>query len=188
MQELERAPRPARFCSAPPLLGFRLSQARAFFSAPTTLGGKSPLGVAPMPRRKSIKLDGHLPYRWRKPVYLTLGLELEHSTQSGIAVLIALGLPRHRGGGAVLIYLFRDDRTANLALTTDVTGGNLPAVTPATNWGFVETIDTIKSSPPWDFSDFQRLLGWLRADGFYLFEAGVRDVRNLPTGWARLRK
>jgi hypothetical protein len=87
----------------------------------------------------------------------------------------------------VLIYLFRDVRTADLALTTDVTGSNLPAVTPSSNWVFVETIDTIKSSPPWGFSDFQRLLGWLRADGFYLFGAGVSDVRHLPKGWARLR-
>jgi hypothetical protein len=115
-------------------------------------------------------------------------LELKRSTQSGIAVLVLFDLPRNRGVGAVLIHLFRDDRTANLALTTDVTGRNLPAVTPSTQWGFVETIDTIKSSPPWDFSDFQRLLRWLRADGFYLLEPGVTDVRNLPTGWVRVRR
>jgi hypothetical protein len=30
---------------------------------------------------------------------------------------------------AVLIYLFRDDGTENLALTIDVTGGNLPPIT-----------------------------------------------------------
>jgi hypothetical protein len=88
---------------------------------------------------------------------------------------------------AVLIYLFRDDYTANLALTFDVTGGNLPTVTPSTGWRFVEPIDTLKSSPPWDPADFQRLLQWLRADGFYLFEAGVTNIRTLPAGWAALR-
>jgi hypothetical protein len=85
----------------------------------------------------------------------------------------------------VLIHLYRNDRTANLALTTDVTGRNLPVVAPSTTWIFAETIDTLKSPLPWDLTDFQRLLRWLRIDGFYLFEAGVQDVRNLPIGWAR---
>ena len=87
----------------------------------------------------------------------------------------------------MLIYLFRDNRTTNLALTFDVTGLNLPAVTPSTNWVFVEAIDTLKSPLPWGLPDFQRLLRWLRVDTFYLFEAGVTDIRNLPAGWARLR-
>lgn len=83
----------------------------------------------------------------------------------------------------MLIYLFRDVSTANLALTTDVSGRNLPV--PSSNWLFIEAIDTLKSPVPWDFSDFQRLLRWLGTDGFYLLEAGVTDIRNLPTGWAR---
>jgi hypothetical protein len=87
----------------------------------------------------------------------------------------------------VLIYLFRDEGTDSLALTIDVTGGNLPALTPSTDWIFVEAIDTLRSQPPWDVADFQCLLRRLWAEGFYLFEADVRDPKNLPFGWARLR-
>jgi hypothetical protein len=56
------------------------------------------------------------------------GLELER-TQSGIAVpwFLIYDVTWIR---VVLIYLFRDDRTANLALTTDVTGSNLPGSYP----------------------------------------------------------
>jgi len=84
----------------------------------------------------------------------------------------------------VLIYLFRDEGTDNLALTIDVTGTNIPSVTPSTDWIFVEVIDTLRS-PPWDIADFQCVLRRLRVDGFYLFEAEVNDLKNLPTGWAR---
>ena len=86
----------------------------------------------------------------------------------------------------MLIYLFRDEVTDNLALTIDVTGHNLPPVVPSTDWIFVEAIDTLRASPPWDVADFQCLLRSLRLDGFYLFEAGVKDPRNLRAGWARL--
>lgn len=88
---------------------------------------------------------------------------------------------------AVLIYLFRDEGTDNLALTIDVTGRNVPPVTPSTDWIFVEAIDTLRSPPPWDVADFQCLLHWLRTDGFYLFDADVKDPKNLPAQWARLR-
>jgi hypothetical protein len=87
----------------------------------------------------------------------------------------------------VLIYLFRDEGTENLALTIDVTGGNLPPVTPSTDWIFLEAINTLSSSPPWDIADFRRLLRWLRLDGFYLFEEHVKDLTKLPAQWARLR-
>ena len=90
-------------------------------------------------------------------------------------------------GLPVLIYLFRDEGTDNLALTIDVTGGNLPPVTPSTDWIFLEAIDTLRSPPPWDVADFQCLLRRLRVDGFYLFEEHVKDPKKLPAQWARLR-
>jgi hypothetical protein len=37
----------------------------------------------------------------------------------------------------LLIYLFRDERTDNRALTVDVTGRNIPPITSATVWLFV---------------------------------------------------
>jgi hypothetical protein len=40
----------------------------------------------------------------------------------------------------VLIYLFRNERTDNRALTIDVTGRNIPLVTSSTVWLFVEAI------------------------------------------------
>ena len=52
-------------------------------------------------------------------------------------------------------------------------------VVSSTDWYFVEAIDTLAASPPSDVADFQRLLYWLRVDGFYLFEAGVTP-RNYP--------
>jgi hypothetical protein len=85
----------------------------------------------------------------------------------------------------VIIYLFRDKKTGNFAITSDVTGRNLPSLTPSTAWNYVETI--AKSPPPWEPADFQRLLDWLSADGFYLFEAGVKDPKKLAAGWVRPR-
>jgi hypothetical protein len=84
----------------------------------------------------------------------------------------------------VLIYLFRDEGTDNLALTIDVTGHNVPPVTPSTDWIFVEVIDTLRFLPPWDIADFQCMLRRLQRDGFYIFEA---NAKNLPAGRTRLR-
>jgi hypothetical protein len=78
-------------------------------------------------------------------------------------------------GVAVLIYLFRDEATDTVALTVDVTGENIPPITPLTDWLFVEAIDTLRFPPPWDPIDFQCLLRRLRADGFCLFGADVKD-------------
>ena len=61
----------------------------------------------------------------------------------------------------MLIYLFRDERTDNRALSTDVTGRNIPLVTSSTVWLFVETIDTRRLSPKWDTAEFQ----YVRAPG-----------------------
>ena len=79
----------------------------------------------------------------------------------------------------MFVYLFRHTSTRNLALTSDVTGRNIPAVTPTTNWLFVEAIDTLKLSPPWNTADFQSVLHQLRVGGFYLFEAGIKDFNTL---------
>ena len=87
----------------------------------------------------------------------------------------------------MLIYVFRDQGTRNLALTIDVSGHNLPSVSPSTHWIFIEAIDTLRYPPPWNVADFQCLLRWLSVDGFYLFEAGVKDPKNLPARWCRLR-
>ncbi len=86
----------------------------------------------------------------------------------------------------MLIYLFRDEATDNLALTVDVTGQNIPPITPSTDWFFVEAIDTLRFPAPWDPIDFQCLLRRLKMDGFYLFGADVKDPKNLPAGSARL--
>jgi hypothetical protein len=67
----------------------------------------------------------------------------------------------------VLIYLFRDEAADNLALTVDVTGQNIPPITPSTE------IDTLRFPAPWDPIDFQCLLRRLRMDGFYLLGADV---------------
>ena len=82
----------------------------------------------------------------------------------------------------MLIYLYSEKETGRLALTSDVTGRNLPSLTPSTEWIFVEAIT---SPPPWKPADFQRLRGWLRADGNYLLEAHVKDLKKLPAGWVR---
>ena len=85
----------------------------------------------------------------------------------------------------MFMYLYSEKETGRLALTIDMTGQNLPSLTPSTAWNYVETI--AKSLPPWEPADFQRLLDWLSADGFYLFEVGVKDPKKLPAGWARPR-
>ena len=87
----------------------------------------------------------------------------------------------------MLIYVFRDEGTQNLALTIDVTGHNLRTVSLSTDWIFIEAIDTLRFPPPWNVADFQCLLRWLWVDGFYLFEAGVKDPKSLPAGWPRFR-
>ena len=72
----------------------------------------------------------------------------------------------------MLIYLFREERTDNRALTMDVTGRNIPPVTSSTGWLFVEMIDTHKLSPRWDTAYLRYAVRQVRMIGFYLFEAG----------------
>jgi hypothetical protein len=71
----------------------------------------------------------------------------------------------------MLVYLFRQRRTDDLALTTDVTGRNIPAPTPSTPWIFVEALDTNKFAPRWDFPVLEGVLRRLRAFGYHIFEA-----------------
>jgi hypothetical protein len=80
----------------------------------------------------------------------------------------------------VLVYLFQQKGTDDLALTIDVTGRNIPAARSSMDWLFVEALDTLKVPPTWHGVDFQRMLRLLRAAGFYLLEAEVKDPKNLP--------
>ena len=67
----------------------------------------------------------------------------------------------------MLIYLFRDERTDNRALTVDVTGRNIPPITSATVWLFVEAIDTHKLPSRWDTAEFQYAVRQVEMTGFY---------------------
>jgi hypothetical protein len=72
----------------------------------------------------------------------------------------------------VLIYLFRDQRTGNRALTMDVTGRNLPPVTPPAVWLFVEVINTLRLPPQWATPDLRHALREVAMTGFYLIKPG----------------
>jgi hypothetical protein len=88
----------------------------------------------------------------------------------------------------MVIYLFRDEAdNENFALTVDVTGENIPPITPHTEWIFVEAIDTLNFAEPWDIGDFSEALDRLKADGYYMFAgeiiapaASVADRDQLP--------
>ena len=71
----------------------------------------------------------------------------------------------------MFVYLFRDRCTENLALTTDVTGRNIPSLMPSTRWIFVESLDINKYPPPWDIADLEGVLRQLRVSGFHIFAA-----------------
>jgi len=74
----------------------------------------------------------------------------------------------------MVIYLFRDETdNENFALSVDVTGANIPPITPHTEWFFVEAIDTLKFVEPWDVGDFRDALDRLKADGYYIFTGEV---------------
>ena len=79
---------------------------------------------------------------------------------------------RQLGRWQVLIYLFRDEKTDNRALTMDVTGRNIPPVTSPTVWLFVEVIDTQRLPPRWDTAYLRYAVRQARMIGFYLFDAG----------------
>ena len=74
----------------------------------------------------------------------------------------------------MIIYLFRDkDADDIFALSTDVTGTNIPLVTQTTDWLFQEALDSIEFASPWDIGDFRDVLDRLKADGFYLFKGSL---------------
>jgi hypothetical protein len=76
------------------------------------------------------------------------------------------------GRWQVLIYLFRDERTDNRALTMNVTGRNLPPVTSSTVWPFVEAINTHQLPPRWDTAYLRHAVRQVGITGFHLFEPG----------------
>jgi hypothetical protein len=78
-------------------------------------------------------------------------------------------LREHRGR-VMLIYLFQDESDNDIfAFSIDMTGANISAVTPQTEWIFLEALDTLKFPNPWDITDFQGVLDHLKADGYYVF-------------------
>jgi hypothetical protein len=69
------------------------------------------------------------------------------------------------------INLFRDESDNDIfAFSIDVSGENIPAVTPHTERVFLEALDTLKFFDPWDITDFQGVLDHLKADGYYIFQ------------------
>ena len=69
----------------------------------------------------------------------------------------------------MLVYLFR--RNGDRALTTDMTGRNLPSRTPSSHWMFVEALDTNKYEPRRDIAEIDGVLRQVKAFGYYIFEA-----------------
>ena len=59
------------------------------------------------------------------------------------------------GGRDVWSIYFDRDALTSLALTTDVTGRNIPSLTPSTDWIFVAALDNSKFDPLWDTVDFR---------------------------------
>jgi hypothetical protein len=72
----------------------------------------------------------------------------------------------------MFVYLFRQRRTDNHALTTDVTGRNIPSLPPSTDWIFVGAFNVSKFAPPLNTAYFRYAVRQVRMTGFYLFEAG----------------
>ncbi len=74
----------------------------------------------------------------------------------------------------LFIYLFRDEsESENFAFSVDMTGANIPPITPLTEWIFLEAINTLKFVEPWDIGDFQEVLEHLKVDGYYLFQGEI---------------
>ena len=56
----------------------------------------------------------------------------------------------------MLLYMFR--RNGDHALTTDMTGRNLPSRTPFRHWMYVQTLDTNKFQPRRNMAEIDDLL------------------------------
>ena len=68
----------------------------------------------------------------------------------------------------MFVYLFR--RNGDRALTTDITGRNLPSSTPCRHWVFMEALDDEKTRPPLGVADLKEALSRVRAFGYYTFK------------------
>jgi hypothetical protein len=66
----------------------------------------------------------------------------------------------------MLVYMFR--RNGDHALTTDMTGRNLPSRTPSSHWMFVEALDTNKFEPRRDIAEILDVLSRVKAFGYYI--------------------
>jgi hypothetical protein len=71
--------------------------------------------------------------------------------------------------GKMLVYLFRQKRNGDVAVTADVTGRNLPPDTPDSHWVFVEVIDTEKTRLPLGIVDLNEAFSRVRGLGYYIF-------------------
>jgi len=69
----------------------------------------------------------------------------------------------------MFVYLFRQ-RNADRALTTDITGRNIPARTAASHWMFVKALQIDNSRPPLGIADFEEACRQLKKVGYYIFE------------------
>jgi|RhiMethySRZTD1v2_1073278.scaffolds.fasta_scaffold2516435_2 hypothetical protein len=68
----------------------------------------------------------------------------------------------------MFVYMFR--RNGDHALTTDMTGRNLPSRTPSSHWMFVEALDTKKFEPRRrDIAEIDDVLHRVKAFGYYIF-------------------
>jgi hypothetical protein len=70
----------------------------------------------------------------------------------------------------MFVYLFRQ-RNADRALTTDITGRNIPPRTPTGHWVFVKALQIEKSRPPLGIADFEEASRQLKQVGYYIFKA-----------------
>jgi hypothetical protein len=70
----------------------------------------------------------------------------------------------------MLVYLFRQKRTSDRALTTAVTGRNLPSSTPYGPWVFVEMLNTENAKPPLGLADFKEALSRVSVSGYFIFK------------------
>jgi hypothetical protein len=67
----------------------------------------------------------------------------------------------------MFVYWFR--RNGDHALTTDMTGRNLPSRSGL--WMFMEALDTKKFEPRRDIAEINDVLSRVKAFGYYIFEA-----------------
>jgi hypothetical protein len=69
----------------------------------------------------------------------------------------------------MFVYLFRQ-RNADRALTTDITGRNIPPRTPTGHWVFVKALQIDKCRPPLGIADFEEASRQLKQVGYYIFK------------------